>query len=103
MNRVESHQMHAGGLVEGPSGVDSVLVVPMAGEHVYGPDGRLLLTVPAVSLSGPRSSGDRATGSGPVRGGSIPSEDAMIVAVWPSGLGARLQSASHGFDSRLRL
>jgi len=46
MSSDEGQETHAGGLVTGPAGEDSVPVQLMTGERVYGPDGRLLLIVP---------------------------------------------------------
>jgi hypothetical protein len=43
-------EIHAGGLVTGPAGEDSIPILLMAGEHVYGPDGKLLL----VAVGTPR-------------------------------------------------
>lgn len=41
----ETPEAQAGGLIAGPAGEDTVPVLLRPGEHIYGPDGKLLLVV----------------------------------------------------------
>ncbi len=45
MGSDDEREIHAGGLVTGAAGEDSVPILLIPGERVYGPDGELLLVV----------------------------------------------------------